>query len=381
MHAHHFAFFSTVAGYPWAGSEVLWSQAAGRALARGHAVTAMLHPDMQGAATVLGLEKSGAQILTRRNLAASWRLRGLQARLSPDIGRLMKKQPNLVVVSLGGPWDFGWIPGLAAGLQQSGIPYVLLVQFAADTATPSPELRREARELYSKARAVIFVSRQNREVVQRQLGTGIPRGMVLANPVPDSLQGRSVVPWPEDKNGLAHFASVARLEALWKGQDLLLETLAQPAWRQRPWRLRLYGRGPDEQYIRELIAHHHLRDRVELAGHVENVQALWQNEQLLVLPSRGEGLPLVLLEAMACGRPAVVTDVGGNAELIEEGQTGFLAEAPTLRSFGAALERAWEARTQWETMGRHAHATVLPIIAADPAAQLIDHLELWLEED
>jgi len=58
-----------------------------------------------------------------------------------------------------------------------------------------------------------------------------------------------------------------------------------------------------------------------------------------------------LVEAMLCGRPAVVTDVGGNTEWIEDGRTGFVAEAPTAKSFGAALERAWLAQADWQKMG------------------------------
>jgi glycosyltransferase involved in cell wall biosynthesis len=47
----------------------------------------------------------------------------------------------------------------------------------------------------------------------------------------------------------------------------------------------------------------------------------------------------------------VVTDVGGNAEWIKDGQTGFVAEAPTTRSFGMALERAWLEQANWQEMG------------------------------
>jgi glycosyltransferase involved in cell wall biosynthesis len=62
---------------------------------------------------------------------------------------------------------------------------------------------------------------------------------------------------------------------------------------------------------------------------------------------------------MLCGRPAVVTDVGGNAEWIAEPETGFVAEAPTAKSFGAALERAWQARDHWQKLGMQAHKEAL----------------------
>lgn len=57
------------------------------------------------------------------------------------------------------------------------------------------------------------------------------------------------------------------------------------------------------------------------------------------MPSRFEGLPLAMVEAMLCARPVVATDVAGHAEIIEDGVTGFLADAPTAGSMAAALER------------------------------------------
>ena len=106
--------------------------------------------------------------------------------------------------------------------------------------------------------------------------------------------------------------------------------------------------------MKTLARHYAIADRVEFCGYVDDIRSIWQANHLLVLPSRDEGTPLALVEAMLCGRPAVVTDVGGNAEWIDDGETGFVAEAPTARSFGAALERAWLANTQWQKMGARA---------------------------
>jgi glycosyltransferase involved in cell wall biosynthesis len=77
------------------------------------------------------------------------------------------------------------------------------------------------------------------------------------------------------------------------------------------------------------------------------------------MPSRSEGTPLALVEAMICGRPSVVTDVGGNLEWVEEPRNGFIAEAPTVRSFGKALERAWMARDRWPSLGAAAREDAL----------------------
>jgi glycosyltransferase involved in cell wall biosynthesis len=77
------------------------------------------------------------------------------------------------------------------------------------------------------------------------------------------------------------------------------------------------------------------------------------------------------MEAMVCGRTAVLTDVGGNLEWITEGKNGFVADAPTLRSFGAALERAWDARENWSELGMRARETALAQIDDAPGETLL----------
>ena len=97
--------------------------------------------------------------------------------------------------------------------------------------------------------------------------------------------------------------------------------------------------------IERLVLRLGLTDRVVFAGHAA-VEDIWASNHLLVLPSRYEGLPLVLVEAMLCGRPVVATEIAGHPDLIEEGITGFLAEAPTVSSLLKALERFWARRAE-----------------------------------
>jgi glycosyltransferase involved in cell wall biosynthesis len=110
------------------------------------------------------------------------------------------------------------------------------------------------------------------------------------------------------------------------------------------------------------------------------VEDVWREHHALALPSRSEGLPLALLEAMLCGRPAVVTDVGGNAEAITDGVSGFLADAPTVGAFDEALERAWERRADWSRMGRAAAAAARAIVPADAGRELAGELQAIASE-
>src|SRR5262249_10183899 len=140
------------------------------------------------------------------------------------------------------------------------------------------------------------------------------------------------VEWPAP--GPARFACVGRLDAMSKGYDTLIEALGGLAWRDRAWILSMYGDGPDRPYLQELSAVYGVGDKVIFRGHVNDVTRIWAENELLVLPSRTEGTPLSLIEALVCGRPAVVTDVGDCARWAQDGQTGFVAEGSTAVSIG-----------------------------------------------
>jgi glycosyltransferase involved in cell wall biosynthesis len=83
-----------------------------------------------------------------------------------------------------------------------------------------------------------------------------------------------------------------------------------------------------------------------------------------------EGMPLVLLNAMFYERVPIVTDVGGHAEVIEDGISGFIAAEPDVGAVDSALERAWQNLTQWEKIGRRARSRMLQFSPEDPVEDL-----------
>jgi glycosyltransferase involved in cell wall biosynthesis len=77
---------------------------------------------------------------------------------------------------------------------------------------------------------------------------------------------------------------------------------------------------------------------------------------------------------MLSGRVPVVTDVGGNGEVIEDGISGYIAKAPTEDAVDAALDRAWVDRANWRAVGLRAAEKIRELVPEDPAAIFADIL-------
>jgi glycosyltransferase involved in cell wall biosynthesis len=116
---------------------------------------------------------------------------------------------------------------------------------------------------------------------------------------------------------------VGRLAAE-KGLPVLFESLGAMRAQQYEFELTLLGDGPDREKLEALARQHGIADRVMFAGYASpNVVAEHlRRTDIFVLPSFFEGVPVSLMEAMACGVPVIATYVGGVAELVQDGETG-----------------------------------------------------------
>jgi glycosyltransferase involved in cell wall biosynthesis len=86
-----------------------------------------------------------------------------------------------------------------------------------------------------------------------------------------------------------------------------------------------------------------------------------------------------LVEAMAAGRPVIVTNAGGNAELVQEGITGFIGQINET-SFDDAMERAWNNRNNWESIGKRAAAFIQEKIPKNPENDFANYLNEMIHE-
>ena len=355
---------------PWGGSEELWSQAASRLKQAGHDVQASVEFRAPLPDKVAELAKQGVRIETHftrvgdaRRLWNRLLLKSLRSRR-----RLKRFKPDLVIISQGeNKGGFHW----AKTCREAGIPYAILVQCNNEYAWFEEHVDADAVASYTPARRIFCVSRHNLELLRMQVGEPLLNSEVAWNPY--NVSAERAPAWPDESGGW-RLACVARVDLSAKGQDLLLQTLARPEWRDRPVELNLYGAGPHEPALRHLAAMLRLNN-VHFRGHVNDIRAIWAQNHLLVLPSRYEGLPLALVEAMWCGRPAVVTDVGGNAELCVDNETGFVAPASTLSSFSQTLQKAWDRREEWPRLGQAARSRVESRMPRDPVGSFCERLQ------
>jgi glycosyltransferase involved in cell wall biosynthesis len=358
--------------YSWAGSEETWGILATHALREGHRLCLLLPQKVSQSAQVNVLRQAGATVAARvelnpltRRLAA----RGLFSRFK----RFFAESHDAILISTGGVDDCAWFPDLLAEIERCSSPIVFFVQSNAEGVVHDQKIRDSLRALYERAALVIFLSRHNHKLAERQLGWRFSKTRIFMNPLRTPIA--RPLPWPDPEGGLLRLAEVARFEVADKRQDQLLEALSAESWKGRNWLLTFFGSGPDDAHIRRLISFYGLQEKVCVGGHVGDFRRIWENHHLHILPSHREGMPLALIESMGCGRPALVTRAGGSAELIRDGVEGFVSPGMDPEIIRETLERAWVHRDMWPVMGRAAFARADGLVPKDWAAQMLALLE------
>lgn len=126
-----------------------------------------------------------------------------------------------------------------------------------------------------------------------------------------------------------------------KGQLLLLDAVSQLATEGLRFKLVLVGDGPLRGEIESAIARLGLQDHVEISGWASNndVRQHILNSRAMVLPSFAEGLPVVIMEALALNRPVISTYVAGIPELVEPGVCGWLVPPGSVEALTAAMRK------------------------------------------
>ena len=272
-------------------------------------------------------------------------LRELLPPLARTAALLARLRPDVVHVNL--PWpDHG--AGVVRACSLLGVPAVVVFHLVPE-GFPVDAFRvghiagaRRTRQRW------VTVSRAARDIVSGWFGVErgeiavVPNGVPLPGRVPDTAERAAAhravcgdFGWPPDT---ALLLTTARL-APQKGFDDLLAA-APDVLARHPGARFLWAGGGDVNGHRESVRGAGLEGKVVPAGHRTDVDRLLAAADLFVLPTRFEGLPFALLEAMAAGVPVVSTTANGVTEVVTHEEHGLLAAAGDPRALAAMLNRA-----------------------------------------
>lgn len=187
----------------------------------------------------------------------------------------------------------------------------------------------------------------------------LPRSkrLVILNPVGDPPSTAAAAP-PLLPAGTPYLIAMGRLTEQ-KGFDLLLTAFAEVRPRHREWKLMILGEGEEREDLQRQVNSLSLDQHVLLPGRLDHPFPLVEKAECFVLSSRAEGFPMVLIEALSCGTPAVAFDCpSGPSEIIVPGQNGLLV--PPLRTdlLAEALDAVMSDPSLRRRFASHAAASV-----------------------
>lgn len=366
----------------WGGSEELWGRSIPTLQEAGYQISVVKYFINRAHPEFVKLAEKGVKLIeifpkrsivsrvgakiskTFSDAALALKLSGPKPEDFSNYIQIMETEnPELVIISQGINFD-----GLKMAYQclLLNIPYVVISQKAVDFYWPHKDDRNFMLEALLKAKMNYFVSQHNLRLTEEQFGKRLPNGQVIFNPV--KLSGKAIAfPASADSYKLA---CLGRLFLLDKGQDILIRILSTQKWRERPIVISFIGKGTDEAGLKEMASLLNVTN-VEFKGHIDDIENMWRDYHALILPSRSEGLPLSMVEAMSAGRPVIISNAGGNAELVEEGVTGFIGYANE-ESFEQAMERAWDRRNEWEQIGKNAAKFVSENVPKSPETHFVN---------
>jgi glycosyltransferase involved in cell wall biosynthesis len=131
---------------------------------------------------------------------------------------------------------------------------------------------------------------------------------------------------------------VGNLDRL-KAHDVLLEAFARLSPELSNWRLAIVGGGDEEKTLGEQVRALGIADRVDWYGRVANPFVFYHAATIFALPSRSEGMPNALMEAMSCGLPVIVSNASpGPLDLVKDGETGLVVPVGDPSALAKAIE-------------------------------------------
>lgn len=189
---------------------------------------------------------------------------------------------------------------------------------------------------------------------------------VIPNPVvlPDSEPIESQL-YTDDR----HLLAIGKLIPQ-KGFDLAIKAFAQVAERYPEWTLTILGEGEMRSELEKLCLELDLEDRVFMPGVVKNIDAHLRKADIFILPSRFEGFPVTLCEAMACGVPVIASNcLSGPREIVHDGIDGMLVKPENISALAIGMSQLMSDPGKRQYFSHHA-PKVLDRFGVEPVAAI-----------
>lgn len=230
------------------------------------------------------------------------------------------------------------------------IPVVVSVRADPNQEYPNRWMRFMARHLFKKAAGVILQTRECMEFFPKAVQR---KSVILHNPVNEVFFEN-----PHEGEREHTIVTVGRIDEN-KNQALLLRAFALIAADYPDYQIILYGKGDQEENLKQLADNLEIADRVIFAGNVSDVAGKIKKAGVFVLTSNTEGMPNALIEAMVLGLPVIATDCpcGGPRDLIEDGENGILTPVGDVDKLRDNLQFLITNREKATTFGRNARKT------------------------
>jgi glycosyltransferase involved in cell wall biosynthesis len=301
------------------------------------------------------LERSETAVRRLAEIDSRWDWRGMAATWQA----LRKARPELLHIHHVWPAADRYLSSLAAA---AGVPRQVVTEHIVGRSHSPAQSALKRAEL-GRVDAITTVCGAVAESLVSDYGVARDRLRVVPNgaDLPDEDAEEAPARRYRDAMGVGFmrplWVCAARLEEQ-KGHDVLLDALAEVRRRGLEFVVALAGEGSLRASLEQRAAELGLTQQVHFLGQLEDVGPLLAAADTVVLPSRWEGLPLGLLEAMARARPVVASAVGGIPEVIEEGVNGRMVPAGNPVALADALEALHRKPDAALRMGRRAAASV-----------------------
>jgi|GEM_PF-2657357 len=248
-----------------------------------------------------------------------------------------------------------WLSDIIGAIAARPFSNVRLISTQHDAAALPKFVRDRKRTALQHFSAVIAVSKAVAEFTIRRFDVPAALVSTIYNGIDTRkfLQGAKPVP------DSPVIGCIARLEPI-KGVDIFIEALALlPTHQKEMVHAIVIGNGSEREMLESRVKNAGLSEAVRFVGAKQELVQHYQHLDVVVVPSRSEGLSVTIIEALASQKLVIASDIGGIPELIIHGQTGLLVQAGSAQPLSETIQWAMENPEQSQMIAARGHAWLL----------------------